>query len=79
VEKVGIHDAKAPDFEDRQAGSADNELDWVEQHLEDIGALTTIPGNLRRYFNFESYLRDMKLGGEVSFEKIDGTVYAFWS
>nr|WP_255349642.1 glycoside hydrolase family protein [Luteibacter sp. 9135] len=35
--------------------------------------------NLRSYFDAEAYLRDMKLGGDVSLVEFDGTVYAFWS
>lgn len=44
-----------------------------------MGTLGAIPENLRSYFDTESYLRDMKLGGDVCFEEIDGTVYAFWN
>ena len=67
------------DLGDAYAGEADSERDWIENHPEETGGLSDVPANLRSYFDFESFLRDMKLGGEVSFESIDGTHYAFWN
>jgi len=66
-------------FEDARAGEAENELAWCEQFLDDMGTLDAMPENLRSYFSTEAYLRDMKLGGDVSFESVNGTVYAFWN
>jgi antirestriction protein len=79
VDCVGTKYATAEGFEDAQAGSADTELEWCEQFLDDAGTLDAIPENLRSYFDTERYLRDMKLGGDVTFEEVDGTVYAFWN
>lgn len=79
VEHVGSHYATESGFEDAQAGSADSELAWVENFLEETGVLGEMPENLRNYFDTEAYLRDMKLGGDVGFEEVDGTVYAFWN
>ena len=79
MENVGRHHATEDGFNDAYAGEANTELDWVEQFLLDMGTLDAIPENLRSYFDCESYLRDMKLGGEVSFEEIEGTTYAFWN
>ncbi len=42
-----------------------------------LASSRTSPENLRSYFDAEAYLRDMKHGGEVTFEKLDGTVYSF--
>jgi antirestriction protein len=79
VEHVGTHYATEDDFSEHYAGEASSEREWVETWLEDSGLLSEIPENLRYYFDYDAYLRDMKLGGDVSFERIDGTVYAFWN
>lgn len=79
VEHVGSHYATESGFEDAQAGEARSELEWVERYLEDSGTLSGIPENLRNYFDAEAFLRDMKRGGDVAFEELDGTVYAFWN
>jgi len=65
-------------FEDCRTGEADSELAWVENFLEECGTLDSIPEHLRRYFNTEAYLRDMKLNGDVEFVDYAGTTYAFW-
>jgi antirestriction protein len=79
VESVGSQYATESGFEDARAGEADSELAWCEQFLDDMGTLDAMPENLRAYFSTESYLRDLKLGGDVSFESVNGTVYAFWN
>lgn len=79
VEDRGVTNFIHEDYEDKYAGEADSELDWIEQHLDDAGVLNDMPENLRSYFDSEAYLRDMKLGGDVSLVEFDGTVYAFWS
>ncbi|MBB6246329.1 antirestriction protein ArdA [Rhodanobacter sp. A1T4] len=79
TECVGIKYATESGFEDARAGEADSELEWCEQFLDDCGTLSKIPENLRLYFDTERYLRDMKYGGDVSFEEVNGTVYAFWN
>lgn len=79
VEHVGTHYATEDDFNDKQAGSADSELEWVENFVDEMGVVSEMPENLRNYFNYEAYLRDMKYGGEVGFVSYEGTVYAFWA
>ena len=79
VENVGSQYATESGFEDARAGEADSELAWCEQFLDDTGTLDDMPENLRSYFSTEAYLRDMKLGGDVSFERVNGTVFAFWN
>lgn len=65
-------------FNDRYAGSADSEIDWIGQHLDDCGALDAIQKKTRYYFDNERYLRDMQLGSEMGFVRVGGAVYAFW-
>lgn len=79
IEDRGVTEFIHEDFGDKYAGEADSELAWVEEFLEDTGVLAEVPENLRTYFDSEAYLRDMKLGGDVSLVEFDGTVYAFWS
>jgi antirestriction protein len=76
---VGASYATESDFHEKYAGEASSEHAWVEQWIDDSGLLHGLDENLSRYFDYAAYLRDMKLGGDVSFEHIDGTVYAFWS
>jgi antirestriction protein len=79
VESVGAHYATEDSFLDAYAGEADTELAWVEHWIEDAGILHGVDEILARYFDIEAYLRDMKLNGDVEFEEVDGTVYAFWN
>jgi len=79
VSCVGADYATEEGFEEARAGEADSELAWVEQYLDDAGVLDEMPENLRSYFDAERYLRDMKLGGDVSFEYVNGIYYAFYN
>jgi antirestriction protein len=74
-----LKDWEAGDYNDAQAGAGTSERDWVENFLDDIGTLSEIPERLRTYFDYDAYLRDMKLNGEVSFVEHDGKTYAFWN
>ena len=40
-------------------GTADSEIDYAEQYLEEAGLLDTIPENLRYYFDYHAYARDL--------------------
>jgi antirestriction protein len=79
VECVGSQYATESGFEDARAGEGNSELDWLYGFIDDTGLLSEMPENLRSYFDHEAYLRDMKGGGDVCFEHVNGTVYAFWN
>ncbi len=79
VEDQGVHEFIHADFQDKYAGEADSESDWIEQYLDDCGILDEVPENLRCYFDAQAYLRDMKLSGDIDFVDFDGTTYAFWN
>jgi antirestriction protein len=79
LECVGANYATESDFQEKYAGEADTELAWVENWIEETGLLHGVDETLARYFDNEAYLRDMKAGGDISFERVDGTVYAFWA
>ena len=61
------------------AGNARTEIEWVEEFVEDTDLLAEVPENLKYYFDYESYLRDLKCGGDVSFVCDNKGVTAFWS
>jgi antirestriction protein len=79
VECVGTDYATEEGFESAQAGSANSEEGWLEDYMESAGTLDEMPDHLRNYFDDRAYLRDMKLNGDVSFEVVNGTTYAFWN
>lgn len=60
-------------------GKFDSEKDWAENFLEDTGALGAIPENLRCYFDYDAYARDAGIGGDLTFVRHDGDVWAFWN
>lgn len=72
-------DATLETARDNFAGTFDSEEDWAAQFLEDTGALEAIPENLRNYFNYEAYARDARIGGDITFVRHDGDVWAFWN
>lgn len=63
------------DFEERYRGQYDSFTELAEQLLDETGELEAIPENLRYYFDYEAYGRDLQLGGE--FCEHDG--HCFWN
>ena len=63
------------DFEERYRGQYDSFTGLAEQLLDETGELEAIPENLRYYFDYEKYGRDLQLGGE--FCEYDG--HYFWN
>lgn len=53
------------DFHDRYRGQFDSWKDMAEEFLEESGTLEAIPENLRNYFDYEAYARDIRLGGDM--------------
>ena len=51
-------------FEERYRGQYDSFTDLAEQLLDETGELEAIPENLRNYFDYEKYGRDLQLGGD---------------
>lgn len=77
VNNVGEHYATEEGFSDSYMGEHDSPEDWAEEFLSDTGALESIPENLRYYFDFAAYARDARMGGDVSFEELNGSTYVF--
>ena len=55
----------ASDFDDRYAGKYDSWKDYAENYIDDTGMLNDIPENLRYYFDYEAFARDLRLSGDM--------------
>jgi antirestriction protein len=67
-------------MEDEYAGAHDSLEDFAYELLEDTGQLESVPENLRQYFDYEKFARDLEFGGDVF--TIDGEnrqVHVFWN
>lgn len=65
-------DGDYDDCQDRFQGEYNSEEDFAYSILEETGELNAIPENLRYYFDYEKYARDLFLDGYVF---IDGYVF----
>ena len=50
---------------------------YAEDFLDDTGAFENVPDDIRRYFDFEAYARDMECNGEVFTIEIGSAVHVF--
>jgi antirestriction protein len=39
--------------------------DWAESYADDTGLLSSVPENLRFYFDWEKFARDCEIGGDI--------------
>ena len=69
----------AKSYLENYAGCGDSLADWAEQFADDTDVLSEVPENLRYYFDFEKYARDMEYSGDVISTEVGGTVYVFWN
>lgn len=60
-------------FKDEWQGEWDSLEAYAENWLEETGCLDSIPENLRYYFDYEKYARDLEYSGDCSY--IDGHVF----
>jgi antirestriction protein len=58
-------------------GKYDSEADWAAQWLEDTGGLQGVPEHLQNYIDFAAYGRDARIGGDMTFVRHDGELWAF--
>lgn len=66
------------DFEEAYRGRFDDMAHYAEEMLEQTGGLDEVPDNLRSYFDFEAFGRDMELGGDVWTTRADaGGIHVF--
>ncbi len=64
-------------FLEQWQGAHDSEVAFVDQLLESTGQLSAIPKWAQNYFDFESYARDLRLGGDYTFIAHHGQVYVY--
>lgn len=62
-------------FQDRYHGKYESWKDMATEFLEETGELDKIPDNLRYYFDYEAYARDIRLNGDM----VEHNGYFFWN
>ena len=72
----GEYDENAVEqFQERLIGEYDTRADLAAELMESTGELDAMPENLQAYFDFDSYGRDLEIGGDV----VGSGGYWFWS
>ena len=66
-------DGNVDDFQDRYCGEYKSLEDYAYEYCEDTGMLDDVPDNIKMYFDYAAFGRDMDLGGDITF--IDGHVF----
>ena len=64
-------------FLEQWQGAHDSESSFADYLLDQTGQLSQLPEWARNYFDFESYARDLRLGGDYSFVSHNAQVYVF--
>jgi antirestriction protein len=59
-------------FEEAYSGCFENEVQFAEQLVDDLGYLDQIPENLRYYFDYEKFARDLFIN---DYYFVDGYVF----
>jgi antirestriction protein len=54
-------------FHQSYRGTFDSAEEWAYQYIDSTGQLDDMPDNLRYYFDYESFARDVRLGGDMDF------------
>ena len=72
-------DATIDTARENYQGKYNSESDWAASFLDATIALNEVPENLRNYIDFESYARDARMGGDVTFVRHDGDCWVFWN
>ena len=52
--------------------------EYVFEYVDDIGLLDKMPDNLRFYFDFDAFTRDMIMSGDITEVTINNTNYIVW-
>lgn len=64
-------------YEDCYAGSSNDLVSWCHDLLEESGQLESIPENLRFYFDYEAYARDVEINDVFTIDH-NGETHVFW-
>lgn len=73
----GLNPTEISSFEDSYAGSSIDLVSWCQDFLEETGQLEAIPENLRFYFDYEAYARDIEANDLFTIEH-NGETQVFW-
>lgn len=65
-------------FSEAYAGTWDSLEDWCENFLEETGQLESVPENLRYYFDYAAFARDMAVNDVFTIEH-NGETLVFWN
>ena len=69
--------ADVSDFEDAYRGEYESEEAYAEGFIADVGMLDSIPENLRYYFDYGRFARDLFMSDMHSVRSGHGTAYVF--
>ena len=64
-------------FRQAYRGTYDDPEDWAREYMEMTGMLDNMPDNLRWYFDYEAFARDVRMGGDMDFARDGRQVHAF--
>ncbi len=64
-------------FLEQWQGSFESETDFAYKLLEETGQLSELPAWAQNYFDYESYARDLHLGGDFSFTQHNCQTYVY--
>ena len=74
---VGEDYATASGFEDAYAGDWDSEQAYAENYIDDSGMLSEMPEQMRYYFDYEAFARDMFRHDMYSEDNPAGGIFVF--
>ncbi len=66
-------------FEDAYRGEYDSEEDFAIELLDETGELNALPENLRHYFDYASYARDLFINDVYSEQNPNGGIFVYWN
>jgi len=69
--------ADVSSFQDAYCGEYESEKAYAEELVDDAGMLDSIPENLRHYFDYARFARDLFMSDMHSVRSGHGTVYVF--
>lgn len=64
------------DFRSAYLGTFSSVEEYAEQYADETGMLDPIPENLRGYFDFRAFGRDLVLGGDIWYDEASGAVFS---
>jgi antirestriction protein len=71
---IDVEDFSLSEFEDAYQGEYGSPQDYAEQLVDDTGMLDAMPENLRNYFDYAAFTRDLFMDG---YTFTDGYVFAY--